>query len=189
MQASLLKNKIVDDFENYSNGEKLSTAWYHPGHGGKLRQSLDSTIKGGGKYSLKCEYAIEKSDDKFYSPVCRLGKWDLSGCNGVQFWFKPDGSGREMTFEFNIADMNGKNIHDLWGYVYKPEKGDTSQRIVTIPFFNLVHNTKFADSPEVSKFFKPEAIIETAIYIGGRNDEPGTGVYYFDEIAGSILQF
>jgi hypothetical protein len=94
-----------------------------------------------------------------------------------------------MTLEFNIASQSGKNIHDLWGYVYKPEKGDTSQRIVTIPFLNLVHNTKFADSPDVSPVFKPEAVIETAIYIGGRNDEPGTGVYYFDEISGSKLQF
>ena len=62
-------------------------------------------------------------------------------------------------------------------------------RMVNIPFPSLVHNIKFADSPDVSKVFKPEAIIETAIYIGGKNDAPGKGAYYFDEITGSKLQY
>lgn len=181
--------KVVDNFDAYPSNKDLSVKWYTPGHGGKLSQSLDSIVKGGGKYSLKCEYTAEKSDANFYCPICRVSKWDLSGCNGVQFWFKPDGSGREMTFELNIANKDGKNIHDLWGYKYLTEKGDTTARIVTIPFFNLVHNTKFADAPDVSDTFKPESVIEVAIYISGRNDEPGSGIYYFDEIYGAKLQF
>jgi hypothetical protein len=32
-------------------------------------------------------------------------------------------------------------------------------------------------------------VIEVAIYIGGRNDEPGKGTFYFDELAGTKLQF
>lgn len=181
--------KIIDNFDSYSGNEDLGKNWYHPGHGSVLRRILDPAIKGGGKYSMKCEYVTGKSEDKFWITVCRVAKWDLSGCNDVQFWFKPDGSGREMTFELNIADKNGKNIHDLWGYKYIPEKGDTTARIVTIPFFSLVHNTQFADSPDVSPVFKPEAVTEVAIYIGGRNDEPGKGAYYFDEISGTKLQF
>jgi hypothetical protein len=179
---------VVDNFDSYCGNEELSKAWHNPGHGGQLICSLDPKIKGSGKYSLKCEYTTEKSDDKFYSPVCRVAKWDLSGCNGVQFWVKPDGSGREFTFEFNIADKNGKNIRDLWDYTYKTEKGDTSSRLVNLPFSSLVHNTKFADSPDVSPVFKPETIVEVAIYIGGKDDEPGKGVYYFDEITASKLQ-
>ena len=113
----------------------------------------------------------------------------MTGCNGVQFWFKPDGSGREMTFELNTANKEGKNIHDLWDYKYLTEKGDTAARWVTIPFFNLKRNTKFADSTDVSTTFKPDAITEVAIYIGGKNDEPGSGVYYLDELSGCKLQF
>ena len=94
-----------------------------------------------------------------------------------------------MTFELNIADKEGKNINDLWDYVYKTEKGDMAARIVTVPFYALVHNIKYADSPDVSPKFKPGAVIEVAIYIGGRNDEPGSGIFYFDEIAGCKLQF
>jgi hypothetical protein len=41
----------------------------------------------------------------------------------------------------------------------------------------------------VSPVFRPEAVIEVAIYIGGKNDEPGSGVYYFDEMEGCKLQF
>jgi hypothetical protein len=36
---------------------------------------------------------------------------------------------------------------------------------------------------------EPGDVIEIAIYIGGRSDEPGKGTYYFDEIAGAKLQF
>lgn len=180
--------KVIDNFDSYANNEELSKAWSHPGNGGQLNCSLESKIKGAGKYSLKCEYVTEKSDDKFYSAVSRVAKWDLSGCNGVQFWFKPDGSGREFTIEFNIADKNGKNIRDLWDYKYITEKGDTMARMVNLPFSSLVRNTKSAGSPDVKMVFKPEAIIETAIYIGGKNDAPGKGVYYFDEITGSKLQ-
>ena len=181
--------KVIDNFDNYTSNEQMGKAWYQPGHGGRTTRSLDANVKGGGKYGLRCDYETEKSEANFYVPFCRVDKWDLSGCNGVQFWFKPDGSGREFTIEFNIADKNGKNIHDLWDYKYKTEKGDTAPRWVSVPFFSLVHNTKFADSPDFSPTFKPEAVIEVAIYIGGRNDEPGKGTYYFDELAGTKLQF
>lgn len=180
---------LIDDFDSYADNEGLRKHWYHPGHGSTLVQMLDREILGGGKNSLKCQYETEDSDRKYWCPLCRVDKWDLSGCNGVMFWFKPDGSGREMTFEMNIAGKDGKNIHDLWSYAYKCEKGDTTARIVSIPFFNLIHNIKFADSPDVSPVFKPEAVIEVAIYIGTKNDAPGKGVYYFDEIYGTQLQF
>ncbi len=181
--------KVIDNFDNYSGNEQLAKAWYKPGHGAPNTRTLEPNIKAGGKYSLKCDYSTTKSDDQFYVPFCRVDKWDLSGCNGVQFWFKPDGSGREMTFQLNIANKDGKNIHDLWEYTYLTETGNTEGRWVTIPFFNLKHNTKYADSPDVSPAFKPEAVIEVAIYIGGRTDEPGKGTYYFDELAGTKLQF
>jgi len=62
-------------------------------------------------------------------------------------------------------------------------------RWVNLPFSSFVHNTKSTGSPDEKKVFKPEAIIETAIYIGGKNDTPGKGVYYFDEITGSKIQY
>src|SRR5665647_2510787 len=85
--------KEIDKFDSYANSEELSKAWYHPGNGGQSICSLESKIKGAGKHGLKCEYVIEKTDDMFYCRVGHIAKWDLTGCNGVQFWFKPDGSG------------------------------------------------------------------------------------------------
>jgi hypothetical protein len=181
--------KVIDNFDDYTGNEPLAKTWYKPGHGAPNTRTLESNIKAGGNYSLKCEYTTTKSADKFYVPFCRVDKWDLSGCNGVQFWFKPDGSGREMTFQLNIASKEGKNIHDLWEYTYQAEKGNTDGRWVTIPFFNLKHNTKYADAPDVSPTFKPEAVIEVAFYVGGPNDEPGSGTVYLDEISGAKLQF
>jgi hypothetical protein len=61
----------------------------------------------------------------------------------------------------------------LWDYTYVPKKGDTAARLVTVPFSKLIKNAKYADSPNTSPVFKPEALIEVALCIGGRNDEPG----------------
>jgi hypothetical protein len=179
---------VVEDFESYSSDEQLAKAWYKPPHGGGTHQSLNPTIKNGSKYGMKLEYGTTRSEDKFYSPICRVSKWDLSGCNALQFWFKPDGSGRALLIELNIANRQGKNIHDLWDYVYVPKKGDTAARIVTVPFSKLIKNAKYADSPDTNPVFKPEALIEVALCIGGRNDEPGDGVYYFDDLIGVDLR-
>ena len=173
---------VIEDFESYTNDTQVATAWYKPHHGAPVRQSLDTANRGGGRQGLKIAYTTTGEPATHYAPFCRVAKWDLSGCNAAQFWFKPDGSGRQLTFEFNIANREGRNIHDLWSVKYVPAKGDTSPRIVSVPFAMLVHNTKFADSPDISPVFKPEAVIEVAFYIGARSDEAGEGVYWFDEI-------
>lgn len=175
---------VIDNFESYTNDTQVAKAWYKPHHGAPVRQSLDPVNKGGGKQGLRIAYATTEDSATHYAPFCRVAKWDLTGCNAVQFWFKPDGSGRQLTFELNIANNQGKNIHDLWSMKYVPAKGDTAPRLVLIPFAQLVHNTKYADSPDVSPVFKPGAVIEVAFYIGSRSDAPGEGVYGFDEIVG-----
>jgi hypothetical protein len=175
---------IVDNFESYTNDQQLAKAWYKPPHGGAIHQTRESTLKHSGNFSLKVEYSTTKSEDKFYSPICRVSKWNLAGCNALQFWFKPDGSGRALLVELNVANPEGKNIHDLWDYTYVPRKSDPAPRVVTVPFSKLVKNAKYADSPNTSPVFKPEALIEVALCIGGRNDDPGAGVYYFDDFKG-----
>lgn len=175
--------KVIDNFDSYSNDEALAKAWYHPGyHGGPMVRTLEPKIKDAGKYSLKCTYRNVDEPTKFYSPVCRVDQWDAAGSNAVSFWYKPDGSGREFTIQFNISNKEGKNIHDLWEITYFPAKGDTKAKTIIFPYSNLKHNIKYADSPDVSPVFKPESICEVALYIGGRQDGPGTGAYYFDSI-------
>ena len=176
------KTVVIEDFESYTSAAQMAKAWYKPPHGVPTHLTLESVIKGGGKQGLKVQYSTTKQPETHYSAFCRVAKWDLSGCDAFQFWLKPDGSGRQLTVELNISNREGKNIHDLWSSKYVPAKGDTAARIVSVPFAKLVHNTKYADSPDVSPVFKPEAVIEVAFYIGGRSDEPGEGVYYFDDL-------
>ena len=57
--------KVIDDFDSYAGNDQLSKAWYHPGHGGHVKSTLEPVIKGGGKYSLKCEYTNTQSPDLF----------------------------------------------------------------------------------------------------------------------------
>ena len=175
---------LVEDFESYASTEELAKIWYNVQHGGTMHQSLEPMIKRSGKYGLKCAYLTTRSADKFYAPICRVSKWDLTGCNAIRFWLTPDGSARELTFQLNIANAEGKNIHDLWEYTIHPMKGDTSGQMIIVPFSELAHNIKYADAPDVSPVFKPESVIEVALYIGGIHDEPGEGIYYFDDLTG-----
>ncbi len=62
--------------------------------------------------------------------------------------------------------------------------GDAAPRLVTVPFAQLVKNARYADSPDTSPVFKPEALIAVALGIGGRKDETGDGTYYFDDFIG-----
>lgn len=121
--SSLKKRVIIEDFDSYTSDTQVEKAWYKPHHGAPVRQSLDSVNKGGGKQGLKIAYATTKEPETHYAPFCRVARWDLTGCNAVQFWLKPDGSGRQLTFQLNIANKDGKNIHDLWQTVYRPKKG------------------------------------------------------------------
>ena len=186
LQAQTPKVKpviVIDNFDSYPNDEALLKAWYHPCyHGGPMVRTLEANIKDAGKYSLKCCYTNLDEPTKFYSPVCRVDHWDASGSDAVSFWYKSDGSGREFTIQFNIANKDGKNIHDLWETTYFPEKGDTSARTIILPYCDLKHNIQYADTPNVSPEFKPESICEIALYIGGRDHGAGTGAYYFDSI-------
>ena len=181
-EHAVTKTVVLENFESYTNDQQLAKAWYRPPHGGGTRQTLEAVIKGGGRQSLRWEYSTTKDEAAHYSAICRVAKWDASGCNAARFWLKPDGSGRQITLQFNIANREGKNIHDLWQVVYVPTKSDTEGRVVTVPFARLEHNVKYADSPDTSPAFKPEALIEIAFYIGGHNDEPGRGVYHIDDI-------
>ena len=49
-------------------------------------------------------------------------------------------------------------------------------------YTNSLHLAKaWSDTNPV---FKPEALIAIAFYINGRNDEPGDGVFYIEDIKG-----
>ena len=104
----------------------------------------------------------------------------LSPYNTLQFWLKPDGSGREIAVQFNIADAKGANIHDLWQATYKTAVGDDTPRIVSIPFADL-RQPAWLDLAGKSPVFKPANVIEFAAYIHAAGHF-GEGTFYIDDI-------
>ena len=107
------KTVVLEDFEGYTNDLQLAKTWYRPPHGGGATQTIERIHTSDGRQALKWEYHTTKDEKTHYSAICRVSKWDASGCNAAQFWLKPDGSGRQITFQLNIADARGKNIHEV----------------------------------------------------------------------------
>lgn len=172
---------VLEDFESYANDQDLAKHWYQPPHGSWMRQSLSTTYKGQGRYSMKYEHRLLNETGKDYSAICIMKKWDLSPYNTLEFWLKPDGSGRDITVQFNIADSKGANIHDLWQASYKPALGDDKPRIVSIPFADL-RQPGWLDKNGKSPVFKPADVIELAAYIHAGDGRFGEGAFYIDDI-------
>ena len=173
---------VIEDFESYASDQELAKAWYRPPHGNWVRQSREEKMRHSGRYGLRLEYKTEPGKGKDYVAVCRVHPWNLAGTDAVRFWVKPDGSGRHLDFEMNIADAAGKNIHDLWSVRLDFEKGDEEPRMETVRFCDLRHNTLYRDSPNVSPVFKPADVIEIAFYIGTPEVRTGDGAFYIDDI-------
>jgi hypothetical protein len=173
---------IIEDFESYASDADLAKQWYQPPHGNWVRQSREENILNSGRYSMKLEYKTEPGEGKDYVAVCRIHPWNLAGTDAVRFWVKPDGSGRHLDFEMNIADSSGRNIHDLWSVRLDFEKGDDAPRMATVRFCDLRHNTLYRDSPNVSPVFKPADVIEIAFYIGASESRTGRGAFCIDDI-------
>ncbi len=171
---------VIEDFESYPSDAALAKAWYVPPHGNWMRQSL--TARPGG-HALKFEYRTEPGEGKFYAAICIVKNWNLAGFDAVRFWLKPDGSGRELTIQWNVADAKGDNIHDLWQASYRPEKGDTTPRLVTIPFARL-ERPGWLDRAGKRVSFAPAHVNELALYVGAPDGPFGQGAYELDDFEG-----
>jgi hypothetical protein len=171
---------VIEDFESYASDAALAKAWYKPPHGNWMRQTLAVRPGGTGGHALKLEHRTEPGDGKFYAAICIVKSWNLAGFDAVRFWLKPDGSGRELTIQFNIADAKGDNVHDLWQASYRPEKGDTTARLVTIPFARL-ERPGWLDRAGKRASFEPAFVNELALYVGAPDGPFGQGSYELDD--------
>jgi len=171
---------VIEDFESYPSDAALAKAWYVPPHGNWMRQTLASRPAGAGGHALKFEFRTEPGEGKFYAAICIVKNWNLTGFDGVRFWLKPDGSGRELTVQWNVADAKGDNIHDLWQASYRPEKGDATPRLVTIPFARL-ERPGWLDRTGKRASFSPAHVNELALYIGAPDGPFGQGAYELDD--------
>ena len=171
---------VIEDFESYPSDAALAKAWYTPPHGNWMRQTLVARVAGPGGHALKLEYRTAPGEGKFYAAICIVKSWNLAGFDAVRFWLKPDGSGRELTIQWNVADAKGDNVHDLWQASYRPEKGDTTARLVTIPFARL-ERPGWLDRAGKRASFEPASVNELALYVGAPDGPHGEGAYEFDD--------
>ena len=171
---------VIEDFESYPSDAALAKAWYVPPHGNWMRQTLTARPGVAGGHALKFEYRTEPGEGKFYAAICIVKNWNLAGFDAVRFWLKPDGSGRELTIQFNVADAKGDNIHDLWQASYRPEKDDTTARLVTIPFARL-ERPGWLDRAGKRASFEPVFENELALYVGAPDGPFGQGACVLDD--------
>ncbi|MFN8094726.1 MAG: carbohydrate binding domain-containing protein [Vicinamibacteria bacterium] len=175
----------VEDFESYETDAALAKAWYVPPHGNWMRQTL--VPRPGGGHAMRFEYRTSPGEGKYYAAICIVKSWDLGGFDAIRFWLRPDGSGRELTVQLNLADAKGSNIHDLWQASWRPAKGDRSPQVVTIPFARLEHPA-WLDRTGKRPTFGPAAVNEIALYVGAPEGPYGEGAYEFDDFAAVRVQ-
>ena len=99
-----------------------------------------------------------------------MGSADWTGFDGIRFWILSDGSNRETTFQF----VDGAGAY--WESVQKvtAEEGWTEVKIPFSDFYVQQWGTA-AETPTLS------GVKEFSLYTG-QNGNPGTGVWYFDDI-------
>jgi len=161
---------VIDDFESYDDDTAVAMAYHSNSNGDKLTLTLDKEHVKNGKAALKYDYSVADGGAGYCGATKNLGSADWTGFDGIRFWILSDGSNRETTFQF----VDGAGAY--WESVQKvtAEEGWTE---VKIPFsdFHVQQWGTAAETPTLS------GVKEFSLYTG-QNGNPGTGVWYFDDI-------
>ncbi|WP_298484150.1 carbohydrate binding domain-containing protein [uncultured Ruminococcus sp.] len=161
---------IIDDYESYDNDDAIAMAYKRNSNGDSLTLTLDTEHVKNGKAALKYDYSVADGGPGYCGATKTLGGADWTGFDGIRFWILSDGSNRETTFQF----VDGAGAY--WESIQKvtAEEGWTE---VKIPFsdFHVQQWGTAASEPTLS------GVVEFSIYTG-QNGNPGTGVWYFDDI-------
>lgn len=165
------KRSIIDNFESYTDNDAISAAYVRNTNGDSLTISLDNEHVKEGNVSMQYAYSVEESGAGYCGATKKLSQADWSGFDGIHFWVLSDGSNRETTFQF----VDGAGAY--WESIQKVT-AETGWKEVTIPFsdFHVQQWGTEADTPTLS------GITEFSIYTG-QNGNPGSGVWYFDDIS------
>ena len=161
---------VIDDFESYDDDTAVAMAYHSNSSGDKLTLTLDKEHVKNGKAALKYDYSVTDGGAGYCGATKNLGSADWTGFDGIRFWILSDGSNRETTFQF----VDGAGAY--WESIQKvtAEEGWTE---VKIPFsdFHVQQWGTAAETPTLS------GVKEFSLYTG-QNGNPGTGVWYFDDI-------
>ena len=160
---------IIDTFENYSGSDAVVGTQYVRNSGGDaVAVTLSGINKIEGNYGMNFSYQLGASG---YAGVDKnLDKADYSGYNSLKLWVKPDGTGNNLTFQFQTGQGR------YWEGYYIMTKGDTTGKFITIPFSDFKQPSW--DQHEAAMDLG--AMGKFAIYVGG-SDKTANSVY-FDSI-------
>ncbi|MDX2019413.1 MAG: CIA30 family protein [Deltaproteobacteria bacterium] len=124
--------KRYEDFDQ--NGDKLPIVpwpqqggWIASPYGLPVQATLDSSIKGAGKFSLRMEYRIDSGGQAGFGHLYTPGlNW--SGYDAIQFWLDPDGS--RSFFDVNLLNQGGDKAFYQARFVMSVDE----PVVVTMPF-------------------------------------------------------
>ena len=161
---------IIDDFESYDDDTAVAMAYKQNSNGDKLTLTLDKENVKNGKAALKYAYSVADGGPGYCGATKKLGGADWTGFDGIHFWILSDGSNRETTFQF----VDGAGAY--WESIQKVTANEGWTE-VKIPFsdFHVQQWGTAAETPTLS------GVKEFSLYTG-QNGNPGTGVWYFDDI-------
>ena len=161
---------VIDDFESYADSKAVSAAYTPNSNGDTLTLTLDKENVKNGKAALKYAYSVADGGPGYCGATKKLGGADWTGFDGIRFWILSDGSNRETTFQF----VDGAGAY--WESIQKVTANEGWTE-VKIPFsdFHVQQWGTAAETPTLS------GVQEFSIYTG-QNGNPGTGVWYFDDI-------
>ena len=177
---------IIDDFESYKPGEGLP--WHKAPHGNQVKVEVGPGISGKGHQSMKLTYMIQPDPANSYVAIMWYRKFDLSGCNALSFWIKPDGHGHSVGLTLNMLDDQGRQHWNLWNASFdklQTQPGETEARRVIVPFSCLKQDLTYSPIKDVSNVFKPSNVTEIVILPGlwhGQKGGYGEAVLYIDDI-------
>lgn len=161
---------VIDDFESYEDSAAVSTAYARNSSGDTLTISLDSEHVKNGKAAMKYEYSVADGGPGYCGATKKLDSADWTGFDGIRFWILSDGSNRDTTIQF----VDGAGAY--WESIQKvtASEGWTEVEMPFSDFYVQQWGTA-AETPTL------EGVKEFSIYTG-QNGNPGTGVWYFDDI-------
>ena len=164
------KRSVIDDFESYDDNTAIAVAYSRNRNGDELDISLEAENIKNGNAAMKYEYSVANGGPGYCGATKSLESADWSGFDGIKFWILSDGSNRETTIQF----VDGAGAY--WESIQKVTEEEGWME-VKIPFSDF-NNQQWGVQSETPTL---EGVKEISIY-AGPNGNPGTGVWYFDDI-------
>lgn len=165
--STQLPDPEIDNFESYVDNAALTARWIVNSSGSPMPISLATNNVGQGVQSLKVDYNFSS-----YAGIQKSGaNLNWKGYNGISLWLLPDGSGRDLTLQFQ------ESSGEYWESTIQLAGSAPVEQFIPFSSFN---NPSWGGV--VNGTIEKEQISQFSIYLGGNG---GNGTIYLDNIRAS----